>query len=483
MSKGKLVLALVGLIFGAFVAKAIYSGIPRLSFLVQNEIANISEQPTFVSKSHSYAQNFSQPLSQAKLMQSEIANLSQQPISVSENHTMHVQNFSEPPSKAKSVQKNDSLSLQISNFLQNLKKKLQLLPIKCFSGNEGLFPNKYDKLLLALAEYATFHSKAGNAYYLIWKCEAGGDCGGLGDRLRGIALTLLLAVFSRRRLLLYWGMPNGEHIYLKPNVINWKSEKSDVERATFFSVMELNSALKAISPHNSVNIAMNTNFELEFIKTTKNRPQWLIDGVKKTGLDGLSNREINELFGIAFRYLFQFRDDVIPIVNAAKHSMSLNEQNYVAVHVRTGFIGSSLEKKEYKDHTQKLLSKKKQWKQMLTCAVSVANSTTRQSSPIFLATDSKLVKDLARQMYGSRFKTLDVVLTHVDFINKKTGPNKAERKGLLSVWMDFLLLAQSYAQVRSGADWIWGSGFALGSSHLCALPRNRTFIGLKNCIF
>ena len=109
---------------------------------------------------------------------------------------------------------------------------------------------------------------------------------------------------------------------------------------------------------------------------------------------------------------------------------------------------------------------------MLTCTVSVANSTTRQSSPIFLATDSKLVKDLARQMYGSRFKTLDVVLTHVDFINKKTGSNKAERKGLLSVWVDFLLLAQSYAQVRSGADWFWGSGFALGSSHLCALPRN-----------
>ena len=185
MSKGKPVLVLVGLIFGAFVAAAIFSGIPRLSFLVQNEIANISEQPTVVSKSHSYAQNFSQPLSQAKLIQSEIANLSQQPISVSKNYAMHIQNF--------------------SNSLQNLKKKLQLLPIKCFSGNEGLFPNKYDKLLLTLAEYATFHSEAGNAYYLIWECEAGGDCGGLGDRLRGIALTLLLAVFSRRRLLLYWG--------------------------------------------------------------------------------------------------------------------------------------------------------------------------------------------------------------------------------------------------------------------------------------
>ena len=80
---------------------------------------------------------------------------------------------------------------------------------------------------------------------------------------------------------------------------------------------------------------------------------------------------------------------------------------------------------------------------MLTCAVAVANNATGPSSPIFLATDSKLVKDLARHMYGSRFKTLDFVFTHVDFIDKKIGANIAERKGLISVWVDFLLLAQS----------------------------------------
>ena len=109
---------------------------------------------------------------------------------------------------------------------------------------------------------------------------------------------------------------------------------------------------------------------------------------------------------------------------------------------------------------------------MLNCAVHVANSTTGRNSSIFLATDSKLVKDLARQMYGSQFKTLDVVLTHVDLIDKNTGANTAEHEGLLSVWVDFFLLAQSYAQVRAGSDWVWGSGFALGSSHLCGLPSN-----------
>ena len=68
---------------------------------------------------------------------------------------------------------------------------------------------------------------------------------------------------------------------------------------------------------------MNINFELEFVKTMKNRPQWLIDGMIRTGLDDLSNHDINELFGITIRYLFQFRDDVITKVNTAELSMNL----------------------------------------------------------------------------------------------------------------------------------------------------------------
>ena len=114
--------------------------------------------------------------------------------------------------------------------LRNIKRRLQLLPIKCFTCSDELFPSRYDKLFQSLAEYATFHSKVSNAPQLIWKCGPEEVvCGGLADRLRGIAYTLLLAVFSRRRLLLYWGMPNGEHIYLKPNLINWVTDEYNTQ--------------------------------------------------------------------------------------------------------------------------------------------------------------------------------------------------------------------------------------------------------------
>ena len=366
----------------------------------------------------------------------------------------------------------------------DLKQKLQVLPIRCFPGSEGLFPKKYDKLLLSLADYAMLHCKASNVRKLIWKCGRGDLCGGLVDRLRGIAFTLLLAVLSRRKLLLYWAMPNGEQIYLKPNAINWIPQKSDVSDMAVYSVMDsadakLDRAVNAIGQNNLMKVALHTNLELELINKVSSKPQWLIDGLKRTGLDTLTTEEINDVFGIAFRYLFQIKGDVIPRLNVIS-SMGLDGQKYVAVHVRTGFVGSNLEKSESANQ-RKCIRQKDQWEQMLNCAISVANSNSGHNSSIFLATDSKLVKDLARQMYGSRFMTLDTILTHVDRIDKNTGANTAESEGLVSVWVDFFLLAQSYAQVRAGSDWVWGSGFALGSSHLCRLPSNQRFNGLKHC--
>ena len=54
--------------------------------------------------------------------------------------------------------------------LINLKERLQILPIKCSPGSEGLFPSKYEKLLVSLAEYAAFHREVTDAPQLIWVC-------------------------------------------------------------------------------------------------------------------------------------------------------------------------------------------------------------------------------------------------------------------------------------------------------------------------
>ena len=63
--------------------------------------------------------------------------------------------------------------------------------------------------------------------------------------------------------------------------------------------MNISTAIKAIGS-NATKLAISSNLELEAVKKQLFRPQWLIDGIKKTGLGNLTNEEINGVFGIAF---------------------------------------------------------------------------------------------------------------------------------------------------------------------------------------
>ena len=396
----------------------------------------------------------------------------------------YTQNISEPAYKTAPFGKDHLVPLwELTHKaldLKNLKERLQILPIKCFTGSEGMFPTKYEKLFQSLAEYATFHSEVSDAHQLIWKCDiAHGYCQGLADRLRGIAYTLLLAVFSRRRLLLSWKMPYGEHIFFKPNLINWATDDTNTESTATFRLMNnmstksIPAAMNAIGS-NLTKVAISTNLELEAVNKQILRPQWLIDGMKRTGLDVLTNKDINEIFGIAFRYLFQMGKDLSLAVNSAEHLLGLDKKKYVAVHVRAGFAGSAHPEKR---RVAKILREREQWEQMLLCAVSMANVNVGSDSLIFLATDSKIVKDLAARMYGSRFKTLNVTLTHT----RRIELNIASIEGLLSSLVDFFLLAQSYVIVKAGSDWINGSGFSIGASQLCGIPGGQRIDGRENC--
>jgi len=49
---------------------------------------------------------------------------------------------------------------------------------------------------------------------------------------------------------------------------------------------------------------------------------------EKTGLDVITNKDINEIFGIAFQYLFQMGRDLSLILNSAKHLLGLDKDKY-----------------------------------------------------------------------------------------------------------------------------------------------------------
>ena len=160
---------------------------------------------------------------------------------------------------------------------------------------------------------------------------------------------------------------------------------------------------------------------------------------------------------------------------AAMQVLGLGSSPYVALHVRTGFAGMPYE--EQVNHP-KLVKDESNWILALHCAVKMADNLSGNNlTNIFLATDSTLVKKMASKGYGTRVRTLNNHLLHVDKMVKIPHPLSAEEKeGKMVIWVEFLLLAQ-------GKISVWGkSGFSWAAGLLCGLwTGSKNVINMDSC--
>ena len=436
-------------------------------------------------------------------------------------------------------------------------------PLNCHPGRQGF--GKYERFAKALQDYADFHQKTSPKFksnqtdqsrFLVWQCSALDYCGGLVDRMKGITYSLLLAIFSRRRLIINW-----DDRFIQPNLINWKDdvvydvlksvdkeaiakldkvlvnvsnkhesnsdskhegktpvETDDKDKPDYFDYvenkyafvdsvkMELTSKLGTLSEYpfefrmfsilggtgidNSLDdiiyklstiesprkyVFLSTNLEPCTLKDTyKNGNQkWIMDGLKMVGLYHLSPDDIDKVVGIVMRYLFRLKDSLVEEVERASHTLALN-QPYTSLHIRSGFAGS----KQLHETIQlpKFVREKERWANMIKCAVQTADSFLGSSSPIMLATDSRIIKHMAVTKYGGRFRTLDNTLLHIDKMNKVPHRLRGrEMEGVVFTWVDILLLAESHVQVGGTSGYFWAAGL------FCRLPGER-IINADTCV-
>ena len=367
------------------------------------------------------------------------------------------------------------------------EKMLNGSPLTCYPGKEGIFPKKYEELLKVLSKYADLHrslsKKPREARTLVWLCQKRQQCGGFADRMKGISLAILLAIASNRRLVLNWEMAY-ERVYLKPNVINWtddflfdvlgpqKHHKKVPHMVKFalyesghtppymtMSTKQWNDYLKVIAGNEQI-VVMLTNMEVSLInKVSRTNQKWLEDFFVSTGLSQFSDHDLDDILGTFFRYLFQLDNKLLVEFSSAKRTLRLTNKPYVGIHLRTGFIGVK-QVSDYSPNHPKFMRQNK-WKEALHCAVSTADKFLGNNSLLFLATDSNLVKEMAINTYGSRFRTLDNYLLHVDLMN--TNPSKEKStEGILYTLIDLLFLAESYVQVRGVSGYAWVAGLICG---------------------
>ncbi|CAB9530125.1 expressed unknown protein (Partial), partial [Seminavis robusta] len=77
-----------------------------------------------------------------------------------------------------------------------------------------------------IQDYIKFHNQNRGhpaAKYLIWRCPPNGQCGGTGDRIKGILSALYTAICTNRVLLIDWPVAGGGDVsqFLQPHTIDW----------------------------------------------------------------------------------------------------------------------------------------------------------------------------------------------------------------------------------------------------------------------
>ena len=148
----------------------------------------------------------------------------------------------------------------------------------------------------------------------------------------------------------------------------------------------------------------------------------------------------------------------------------INSTGSVGIHIRTGFFKMKVGQEG--SHS-KLLRGENNWKTALQCAVSTANKFIGNKSPIFLATDSNFVKEMALKLDGARFRTLQQYIQHIE--RAKGNTKNKKNAAAISTLVDLLLLAESYVQVRGA------SGYSWMASMLCGPLPNEHLIDSVTC--
>ena len=384
----------------------------------------------------------------------------------------------------------------------------------------GEFPSEESKSIWlnfkqTLETYSTFHReqvqklKAGNSSVrtLTWSCHDPVKCAGIGDQFYRIQQILVFAIAFDRVLSLHWNPSSYETTkYLQPNKIDWayfnksqgmheyhESELSKVKMMD--TAKEFEELHKLLASKSRTHVTLNHELPVPFLRGMLKAIRTntgMSAAIKKTGfaaliMDKKHGIPMNFLSGELLRYLFHFRGSVVDKVDQIQQQLGIADKPYLALHIRTGFLGMKQEEVGH-FNSEKIYRNPSDWEKSLTCSVKLAVRLFGSETPLFLATDSSRVKEMAIEKYKERFVMINVTLQHVAFTEKKENMEKSKVEengksslseskpvttnpildiggvsGYMATWIEFLLLARASAMVHSI------SGFSSTAAQFCSM--------------
>ena len=316
-------------------------------------------------------------------------------------------------------------------IIENLTTTHNRNEIKCFDNP------------LIFTEYSKFHQRnvAENQYkkFLIYVCND--ICGGYGNRIHGITMSLLFAILSNRIFLIQMNYPFDINKLLHPNVIEWNSIKyRDIKNSItkdFYLIDKsgLDKNWKSFSkelfnPNINV-ITLHTN--LGFFWYYK----IFDDKWSKLFRDQFNiTKDHNILtYGCVIRYLFTYDKVVTDAINKEMQELSLTSGLYVSIHFRSN---EEVEKLTYRDPRPSL-------KRGIEIANQMSNKLNK-TFKVYLISDSYKVDKIASTEYSGQITVSHVVKVHIDH---KKGPLF---EGFIGVIVNIEVAAKGVVFIKSAGS-------------------------------
>lgn len=360
-----------------------------------------------------------------------------------------------------------------------------------------------------LRKYSEFHreqlerlQRAGedgeNVRTLTYVCNRNRDCSGIGDQFYKIQQVLLLAIAFHRVLILHWdpvSMKTFKH--LLPNSINWNyfnvtfgmHLKPDPEISKLKTNEHFQTLMQVLQDktrtHLTLSYSINVPFRkglIRLLRADTNR------ALSMLSLDDILNGKNNvipfPLIGSELlRFLFTFSQEVLLKVKEAQEQLGIQDVPYLGVHIRTGFWGTDFQEVGHFSK-KKIFRTNDAWRMTMDCSTRLADTMLAPKAPVYMATDSYIVKMEAVRNYSPQIRTLNMTLQHVALI-KNNKPKKIATldsvsmylesnqthanttltgmDGGMATWVDFLLLARADILVHSI------SGFSTVAGQFCSV--------------
>ena len=266
-------------------------------------------------------------------------------------------------------------------------------------------------------------------------------CGGYGNRIHGITMSLLFAILSNRIFLIQMKHPFDINRLLHPNVIKWNStEYVDIKNCIYkdfrlidklgldknwasFSKDLFNSNINVITLH--TNLGFFWYYKIFDDKWSKVFHEWF----------NITKDHNILTYGCVIRYLFAYDKVVTNAINKEMQELSLTSGLYVSIHFRSY---EEAKKITYRDPRPSL-------KRGIEIANQMSNKFNK-TFKVYLISNSYKVDKIASTEYNGQITVSHVEKVHVD---RSKGPLY---KGFIGVIVNIEVAAKGAVFIKTAGS-------------------------------